>query len=304
MHSSGDTIERLFHYHVFQNRVLESSGSAFQTLFEQIMMRAYPTDFQPVRAYGNQGDWKCDGRKGGQYFQCYAPDNLKVTNFIAKIKTDLKGCLEKWGSAVKEWTLVHNAKVGLPAQVINYVDQLKKTYPEIHITFWDRQRLWQVVEALPLQKRNEILGPVPSRGEVQNVTFAELKVIVDYLSTVPPDATPVGTLVPPDKKIKYNRLGRHSENLIRIGICESYRVEDYINRHPNPAVGEVLRKRFVQEYLDLRDKHHDEPDLIFGKLLAFASINSQDTRIQGAGLAVLVYFFVTCDVFETSEGIT
>ncbi|WP_374713781.1 ABC-three component system protein [Symbiobacterium terraclitae] len=301
MPDSYGSIELSFHHMAYHLRVLESSGEAFQHLFVQIMERAYPGSFESVKPYGNQGDWKCDGRLGGQYFQCYAPAEMKVAVATAKIREDFAGCIARWGDRVKEWTLVHNSREGLPAPIWDLLDSLRSAYPNVEITCWHRNRLWEELKNLPYSTRCEVLGAVPGRSEVQQVTFAELEVIVKYLNNVKPSSSEIGTVVPPEEKMEKNKLGNYARQLITIGVSEFARVKSYIDRSPDPNVGEVLRQRFNEEYRRLKAEYPDEPDLVFGKLHRFASCWSDDTKIQGAGLTVLCYFFVTCDVFRTEE---
>ncbi len=296
----SQSVEHHFHHLSYQLKVLESDGTAFQALFESIMSRAHPDNFQAVRTYGNQGDWKCDGRMNGQYFQCYAPDAMKEARLRAKMSADYEGCLARWKEDVRTWTLVHNGKSGLPPGACTLADQLAEKHG-VAITQWNRHRLWQELDALPLHKREEILGSVPSRKDVQSVTFAELKVIVDYLARTNPDATQVGPVSTPEEKISVNHLSSYAGQLIRLGVAQTRQVQDYIDRHPDPSVGEVLKKRFSEEYGHLREEVDGDNDLLFGKMYRFASIGSENARIQGAGLAVLVHFFVTCDVFESGR---
>lgn len=290
-----------FHFHAYHHKVLETSGDGFQALFVQIMERVYPDSFEAVRPYGNQGDWKCDGRLGSQYFQCYAPNAMKAREAITKITGDFQGCLDKWDTAVQEWTLVHNSKDGLPPQVRAHVDGLRGANPQIKISEWHRNRLWDELKGLSYGKRAEVLGAVPSREDLSPVSFAEIQVIVRYLAksvAIHPD---VGTVLAPEEKIRRNDLSPYSATLLRVGSQQWGRVKNYIDRHHDPEVGEVLRQHFVEEYRHLREQHSGDSDVIFGKLHRFASCNSDDPKMQGAGLAVLTYFFIACDVFETAE---
>lgn len=301
MADHGFAYDLAFHFNVFHRKVLEASGEEFQSLFVQIMERICPDTFEAVRPYGNQGDWKCDGRLGSQYFQCYAPNDMRASEAIAKITTDFHGCIAKWGAKVLEWTFVHNAPDGLPPQVRSHIDDLKGQNTHIAISEWHRNRLWGLLRELPYTTRAEILGAVPSPEDLQNVSFAELQVIVKYLAKPVAIHPEFGTVLPPDRKIRKNELGPYSTTLLQVGTQQWGRVKDYIDRHPDPEVGEVLRQHFNNEYSRLREAYPGDPDTIFGKLLRFASCSSDDSKMQGAGLAVLTYFFITCDVFETTE---
>jgi len=57
----------------FENSYLKCHGEAFQELFQTIMERRYPGDFQRVVPWGRAGDLKNDGYLASrrQLFQCY-----------------------------------------------------------------------------------------------------------------------------------------------------------------------------------------------------------------------------------------
>lgn len=46
----------------FRTAFLEKKGTEFQDWFAKLASDAHGADFEIVRPYGNQGDWKCDGR--------------------------------------------------------------------------------------------------------------------------------------------------------------------------------------------------------------------------------------------------
>ena len=73
-----DTQQKVIAERFFKLKVLESKGSSFQTLFEEVMVRV-SDDFVRVKPHGNIGDRKNDGFRSGEgiYYQVYAPENPK-----------------------------------------------------------------------------------------------------------------------------------------------------------------------------------------------------------------------------------
>lgn len=94
----------------FRNAYLEKKGSAFEEWFTKLAAGAFGSDFEPVRAYGSQGDWKCDGRQLSMatVFQCCAPETPTDAKTIAKIDQDFEGARAKWPEFMQRWVLVHN----------------------------------------------------------------------------------------------------------------------------------------------------------------------------------------------------
>lgn len=106
------------------------------------------------------------------------------------------------------------------------------------------------------------------------------------------------TLIPPKDKINRNSLSSNIEQLITMGMTQTKQVEEYINKSPDTEFGDRLRDGFVEEYDKLKNNEKLAGDDLFNTLLDFASGGGNDFKERAAGLAVLVYFFENCDVFE------
>jgi hypothetical protein len=136
------------------------------------------------------------------------------------------------------------------------------------------------------------------RKQMPEVQFAELKVVTNYLAEAPIPQGGSFDVIPIKDKIHRNNLSAAVEADITLGLCRVSLVEDYIQRNLDPEFGNRLRYRFVNNYLELREKDGLRGDDLFYALWQFASGNSTVFRVQAAGLTVLVYLFQACDVFE------
>ena len=96
----------------------EKEGIEFESWFTALAGHALGVDFEPVAAHGSDGDFKCDGRRLSTrtIYQCYAPRKMNQADTIAKIDADFRGACERWAGWLRDWTLVHNRKDGLPPQ--------------------------------------------------------------------------------------------------------------------------------------------------------------------------------------------
>jgi hypothetical protein len=152
-----------YHHLKFQNRCLRGSGDDFQQLFEDIMVRARPGEFERVRPYGKFGDRKCDGliQAEGTIFQVYSPDELKQSEVQKKIDKDLDGAVQSWSDLLKKWVFVYNVKRGTPPDIQVTLQQKRKQYPDIEIDGWSNDYLWEIARGLSLQQRAEIFGAPP-----------------------------------------------------------------------------------------------------------------------------------------------
>jgi len=167
-----------------------------------------------------------------------------------------------------------------------------------HHTLIDNDIQAYTVEKLLEMKNNHEKWVSDSRKKEEiNITFAELEVITKFLVSTNAQEEEEITLVPPKEKIKKNQLTPPIEEYLKIGMLKSKLVAQYIEKQPDVDFGERLKKGFVDKYLELKASVMNGDEL-FLELFEFASNNSSDFRKQAAALAILTYFFETCEVFE------
>jgi tetratricopeptide (TPR) repeat protein len=151
----------------FKTQFLEAKGTAFQNLFVEIMSKVYPADFIPCRPWGSAGDRKNDGYLKSErlLFQVYAPNELRVSRTIAKIREDFTSALPHWREYFDTWVFVHNASSGLPPDVIATLLELEQQHPPIKVTQWGFEELVLRFRQLPLEALRALFGSAPQAGE-------------------------------------------------------------------------------------------------------------------------------------------
>ena len=135
--------------------------------------------------------------------------------------------------------------------------------------------------------------------EMARVSFAELEIVTQALVN---DGQPMSVstaLIPPREKIARNGLSEQTEKLINIGLLQVKQVQQFVETMSGIDHTFVARltSGFVNEY---RKHKRDglEGDSMFGALSVFSAQGRSDILYQSAGLAVLVYLFERCEVFE------
>ncbi|MDH5414910.1 MAG: hypothetical protein OEW87_12285 [Flavobacteriaceae bacterium] len=162
----------------------------------------------------------------------------------------------------------------------------------------DQPNTYTVERLQEIKAKHESWINERTRKEVMNVTFIELRVIMYHLISGQPTLSESYALIPPRDKIKKNELSAKSERLIMMGMTQVKQVSDFINRFPDIEFGNRLKQGFVTEYGKQKNIEHLSGDDLFNSLLDFASGGSNDFKQKAAGLAVLVYLFEKCEVFE------
>jgi hypothetical protein len=298
-----DKLKRAFYEQLFRNEFRERRGEAFQDFFAQIMEKRYPRgDFQRVRPWGNDGDRKNDGyvRSRRILFQCYAPDELTAAKCKAKIDEDFAGALPHWKDYFNTWVFVHNALGGVGPGVAETLLLLEAAKPPFKVEAWSYNELRAIMRELDEQAIADILGPAPSQRDVSALGLQDLMPILDHLARLPPATEPDVRPVPPDKLAR-NMLSDDVAVLIRTGMTKADLVKKYFR--DRPTLQDRIATGVQVEYRRLRDLG-TSPDEIFASLQRHCAGSDDSTRLpsrQVAVLAVLAFFFETCDIFERPE---
>lgn len=135
---------------------------------------------------------------------------------------------------------------------------------------------------------------------VSDITFAELEQVCRFLLL--PASTPTLNfqVIPPPAKMKRNGISPRMEPHLRLGIGGAQQVERYVDHLAaiDEDFPERLKAGFLREY-KLRHDQGERGDALFTSLVRFAQGGDNSLERQAAGLAVLGYLFMTCEVFES-----
>lgn len=135
--------------------------------------------------------------------------------------------------------------------------------------------------------------------EIPSVGFAELEVTTKALLSQPMKPEEILTLTPPLEKMGKNNLTSDSHYLVSLGMSKSREVETFVSHVAliDSDFPERLKAGFVEQYNKFREQGI-EGDELFTLMHQFASGDSSDFKKQASGLAVLMYLFEKCEVFE------
>ena len=135
-----------------------------------------------------------------------------------------------------------------------------------------------------------------------DISFPELSEAVRWIDeNVDPD---VGAgdflLVSPREKLNKNELGRRSETIVISGLSVAREVSRFVEfrTQTDRRFPERLKAGFLIEYHRLKKMEELSADELFDLMCRFAQRGLQRQIERTAGLAVLVYLFETCEVFE------
>jgi hypothetical protein len=295
-----DQLTRAFYEMAFDLAFLQKKAQEFQDFFSCIMEKRYPGgDFIRIRPWGRHGDRKNDGylRSRRMLFQVYAPDELEARKCVAKMQEDFQGALPHWETFFDTWVFVHNARRGLPPDVLQCILKLDKAQEGIKVVPWGFEDLREEVFRLDAPDLASLLGPIPSRYDLLNVKYPELEWVLTRLAAESPPSE-VDLRPPSPRKMKANALSSGVHTLLTAGMQASHRVKDLFEQHHDPRFGDRVIHTFRRKYEEIRDAG-TVGDRIFLELQEFATGGLMPTPDrQAAVLTVLAYLFEACDIFE------
>lgn len=135
--------------------------------------------------------------------------------------------------------------------------------------------------------------------EMPSIGFPELEIVAKGILSKPMMPVEDLKLTPPAEKMERNKISRDNHFLVSMGLSKASEVDDYVSHIAliDDMFPERLKSGFLDEYQKQRSQNI-EGDELFSLMHQFASGNGNDFKRKAAGLAILVYLFEKCEVFE------
>jgi hypothetical protein len=133
-----------------------------------------------------------------------------------------------------------------------------------------------------------------------SIGFPELEEATQWIIRIQPNVEQRDfSLITPEEKIKKNDLGANSKAVIVMGLSVASEVQKYLESvsQSDSEFPDRLKTGFLTEYYRLR-KDGFGGDELFEFMCRFAQRGFKEQAKKSAGLAVLVYLFDSCEVFE------
>jgi hypothetical protein len=278
------------------------NGTAFQDFFSRAMEMRFPGDFQRIKPYGKYGDRKCDGYLTSQrmVFQLYAPESMHLALTLEKIDEDFHGALKYWQTQMLAWTFVHNQWRGIPADVLQRLNELRHANETISIKHWGEPELRDFVFALCDADIAALLGEAPAPKTISALGFEDLRPVINTIAQQEPLAEADIKPVPQDK-LEANGLSEAVKALLVAGMRQSHLVHRLFATWYDPQLGDRVARGFRARYEQLRDEKITGDDA-FLELWKYAGGSSRETpKREAAVLAVMAFLFEECEIFEASR---
>lgn len=159
---------------------------------------------------------------------------------------------------------------------------------------------WPVDVLVALKSEHEAKVRSAIEEAFADVAFPELVTAIAWVSTQDPAAATGGfEIISPDEKIKKNELSNSSRHIIAAGLSSRATVAAFVEAETQLDLDfpDKLKAGFLAEYWRLRKEGH-KGDELFELMCVFAQRGFTKQGDKTAGLAVLIYLFEICDVFD------
>lgn len=158
---------------------------------------------------------------------------------------------------------------------------------------------WPVATLLTLKESHETKVRQTMEAAFADVAFPELQTAISWVSCQVPATDGAFDLLAPAAKIEKNALSNGARHIIAAGLTSRATVAAYVEAETqlDPDFPERLKAGFLEEYFKQRKLGH-KGDELFELMCAFAQRGLKKQVERTAGVAVLVYLFEICDVFE------
>ena len=197
--------------------------------------------------------------------------------------------------------MVHNLVDGLPIEAVQALGTIEQKHPELQFAFYGLESFESDIDALTDGQKVELLGPVATNKDAQDLQVHELKILIDDLVRANEDTeNGLAQILPVSvDKLQTNGLPVYWHDLISGGWRNAHLVSAYFNEHHEPLRGERIANMFRDRY-DYLKSQKLRPASIMDCLYEFVTgIGSVPPARQVAAQALLAHLFESCDIFET-----
>lgn len=206
----------------------------------------------------------------------------------------------QYNSKQKEWEVLHKKSEKLRLDRVTQNDSATQFQLDKEIEEVESQLLTitQELDKLEKEKLRYSLANTMPDITYEDLQFATTALLKQRFH----DKTILDNFIPtdPEEKMIKNALSHEIRFMLDMGLGKAREVHHFIENNAKfnfPDIPEKLITALNAEYGRLI-KQQIRGDSLFLALYKFAGCNSDDPRQQSAGLAILCYFFETCDVFQ------
>ena len=298
----------------FENKLLKSSGDAFQLLVNNLLSTIHPS-FEKIETQGAIGDRKNDGyiRGEGIFFQMYGPKDVAVNNTsqataVKKMSADFNDLKNKivdgYWEEIKEYRFVFKAFRGSYPDVLEELKKLEKENPNITFSICDNDELLNEFSKLCLDKMSIVSETYIPEPDFDMVSFEVMGEIIKHLFNVGHSQNIDLTKIPPnfESKIEFNELPEYYAHNLRVASYKIDQLDDYLSSYSDSNIADLLCSIFKKLYDDSQQIHPDCSTSQFQHILNScrkpSTPSEQLQSYETNSYVMIAKYFEACDIFK------
>jgi hypothetical protein len=301
--------QRLFARHLFELRIRQAKGEAYQRLFNSVMQLRY-SSFIPMRPYGNVGDRKNDGYVAdtGTFFQVYAPQSpsSNIASAAKKADEDFAELWQFWQAThqIRAYRFAFNDEYGgsvVPIETA--LASIRNRHSIVARVFLAKDLEAEAFQLNVAEFERAVDFCLPDACDMPDADFSAVREVVNYIMSTAVSEPPKGRLLATKfhEKIAFNGLSDDVADLLRVAGRQCDVVDNYFaNRSGTHR--QDLRDHLADLYASARQaQSNSSPDGVFFGVLdsALPPSRKTDRSIRNAALIMMAYYFEACDIFES-----
>lgn len=296
-----DFIERHAVRLLLKTRLAELHGATFESFFQDLMCHGH-TDFVDVRTAGSLGDLGSDGLllHGRTLYACYAPEVFDAGEVKRKFSSDLNKARVKRDGQFSCFSFVHNDLRGMHPVISSVLVEAVQVNPDITFDVMGYRRIRDEVLMLERAQVEDLLGmPLPVQELVYSVTLEELEPLLTHLKENrfrSASLLDIGEVS--QEKLDYNAFEADTREDLQRAMVRSADIDRYYAGRIDITERDEVAARFGVEYGRIRDECSDPEEVLW--LLEQYILGNASTpwNLRRGAVALIAYFFQTCDIFE------
>jgi len=289
-------------------KLRRAKGTRLQEFLSALMTKIHGLNFQPAGTDYSRGDLQCDGMlyEPLTLFACYGPvnaganaTNAAMRTAIAKVESDFTGALEHWPD-LTAWNFVHNYVEQPPAQIVQKILELRKSYPAVRLDLFGRESFEAALFSLDDDAIEDLVGDAATDEDFRTLQPAEVLSVVDALMASRPkpallDDAPIQV---PTQKLHFNNLTAPWQDRIVQGMQNAETVGTLLQGHQNPLLESAVAGLLKAKYLDLKAQSLDPDEIMFRLHDFIVSVKPPSAALDVVAWSLLAHFFEKCTIFE------
>ena len=184
--------------------------------------------------------------------------------------------------------------------IIELRDEIDTKYQSVKIEFWGWIEIKRLFDQLKDNEKKLMFDYVPNAGDFRDINTSDVAEFVKKLAEINFDRGNINLSPPSTEKQEKNDLSDDAIDCLKQGRRKTKLVTDYLNSTTALELSDQIAYSYREKYKELKELNYSAEE-IFEYLQRFTGFFDGGPRQQTTAMAVFVYYFDRCDIFENPK---